>query len=115
ELDSVEVDLRGVLLLRGVKLGVSEYSEYLAETDLVLLHFPPWAFFSGSFMPDEIWVSRCQFFCPAVLSPTGQREAVADDIYSEIRISRDEITLERLLLRVGTLDAVIRGTMVRPQ
>ncbi len=115
ELSSVELDLRGVLLLRGVKLGLNEYSEYLVETDLVLLHFPPWALFSGSFMPDEVWVSHCQLFCPAVLSPTGQREAVADDIYSEIKISRDEITLERLLLRVGSLDAVIRGTMVRPQ
>jgi len=113
-IDSVEVDLRGLLLLRGVKLGVNEYSDYLAEADLVLLHFPPWAIVSG-FMPDEVWVSSSEFFCPAVLSPTGQREAVANDIFTEIKISRDEITLERLLLRVGTLDAVIRGTMVRPE
>ncbi|MDP0496194.1 MAG: AsmA-like C-terminal region-containing protein [Verrucomicrobiota bacterium JB024] len=111
DIGSMKLDLRGILLLREVKVGLSGYHEPVAEIDLILVDFPPWAVIDRGFLPNEIWISRCNLYCPTVLSPTGAREQIAEDIFTEVAIRHKRLDLDRLILRVGGLDIRADGSV----
>ncbi|MBC2596317.1 hypothetical protein H5P28_18780 [Ruficoccus amylovorans] len=111
EIASMKLDLRGILLLRKIEVRLPGYHEPIAEADLVLIEFPPWAVFERHFLPDEVWLSRCNLFCPTVLSPTGAREQVAQDIFTEVAIRNKRLDLDRLILRLRGLDIRADGSL----
>ncbi len=111
EIGTMKLDLRGILLLKEVTVSLPGYHEPIAEVDLILVDFPPWAVLDRRFLPNEIWVSRCHLFCPTVLSPTGVREPVAQDIFTEVSIRHRRLDLDRLILRLRGLGIRASGSL----
>lgn len=109
DIGKLELDLRGILLFRDVKLNMPGYAEPVAETDLILVDFPPWGVLMKDFGVNQLWISRCHLYCPAVLSPTGKREPVLTDIFTEVLFGDGGAEVSRLLLRFGNLDIMVKG------
>ncbi|QYY36803.1 AsmA-like C-terminal region-containing protein [Ruficoccus sp. ZRK36] len=107
----MKFDLRGILLLEDIKVSLPGYHEPVAEIDLIMVDFPPWALLDRKLLPNEVWLSRCNLYCPSVLSPTGTRERVAEDIFTEVAIRHQRLDLDRLILKVDGLDIRAEGSL----
>jgi hypothetical protein len=111
-------DPGGHLLLRDVRLSLGPVREPVVTAESVYLELDPWALLLRDVQIETVELSGAEFRVPALLSPSGQAEAVVSGVDATIKPAERARGLEisHLTARVGPLHVHARGHLpARPK
>ena len=111
------IDPSGSVLAEDVRLESRSYAEPLFTARALYVRLDPWALLAGHFDPREIRVAQANLFIPAMLSPTGQAEALVSDCNGTVEfIPRQRaIELAQFNCRSGSLVVTAHGGLRLPE
>lgn len=108
---SFDIDLRGYLALENLQIGLTDIDEPVVEVERLLVSFQPFFLLVGHFSPQELRVLDATAYCPAIHSPTGQREPVIEDFSLHAEQNGHLWDLHRLHFRAAGFDVAAAGPL----
>jgi hypothetical protein len=115
EIESIQFDSRGRILLNGIRLYSKSYSEPLVIIDQALIKLDLHALFFGKVRAVGIWISDGNLLSPSVVSPTGIPREVLSDLSGFIRLAGGGIKIENVRFNSGKVKAMITGSVQLPE
>ncbi|MDR0901414.1 MAG: hypothetical protein LBM92_01430, partial [Opitutaceae bacterium] len=113
--DSARIDLRGNILVRGVRVRANAFEDPLLAIDALQCRVDPVAFLLHRVAPETVRVSGASLRLPAMLSPSGAGEPVVHDIDLALSFHDRILSVEHLTARVENLTLSARGSLMLPQ
>ena len=108
------LDPSGHLLLENVRLGTPATSDALVTARSLHAKLTPWLLPAGRFEIEEVSVSGLDFHLPAMLSPSGDEEILANDIDFAVRPHGRLIGIEHFTGRLAGLSVQAHGAVRLP-
>ncbi|OAM89568.1 AsmA-like C-terminal region-containing protein [Termitidicoccus mucosus] len=113
--DSARIDLRGNVLVRGIRVRAAAFDDPLLTIDALQCRINPIAAILHRVAPESIRVSGASLHLPAMLSPTGAGDAIIHDIDAAIDLQGRVLSLDHLTARVENLTFSASGGLMLPQ
>ena len=111
--DTAHFDLRGNVLVENLQVYSDTFEEPLITCESIYLRIDPWALTAGSFEVDSIVGHQTNLYVPAMLSPSGQSEAVIRNLEFALAPANDGLAIQRLVAQAGQLTVTGRGNVAR--
>ena len=108
------LDPSGHMLLENVRLGTPATSDALVTARSLHAKLKPWLLVTGRLDIEEISASGLDFHLPAMLSPSGSDETLANDIDFTIRPHGRLMEIEHFTGRLGGLAVEADGAVQLP-
>ena len=117
EFAEVSLDPGGRLLLRDVDLSLAVVGTPIMRADAVYLEVNPWALWWREIEPRRIRFSGVDFLIPAILSPSGQSEAMIRGIDATLRPTetRGMLALDHFTAHIGAVPVSMHGVIQLPE
>jgi len=109
--DTAHFDLRGNVLIENLQIYSDSFEEPLLTSSSLFVHIDPWALTAGMLEADSVVGHQVNFNLPAMLSPSGQSEAVIRDLEFAIVPGSSGLIVQRLVGRAGKLTITGRGAI----
>jgi AsmA-like C-terminal region len=103
-------DPTGRILVENVSLSSPAFNEPLVTARTVYVQLDPRALLSGRFEPLELSASGVNFFVPAMLSSSGQSEALAKDVEVAVVPGEHLFEIQYFSALIGRLKLTAHGT-----
>lgn len=107
--DTAHFDLRGNVLVENLQIYSDSFDEPLVTSSSLFVHIDPWALTAGMLEADSVVGHQVDFNLPAMLSPSGQSEAVIRNLEFAIVPGNSGLIVQRLVGRAGKLTITGRG------
>ncbi len=107
-------DPSGRIVAEDIRLESSGFAEPLFTARGLYVRLDPWALLAGHFEPREVRVTDAGFFVPAILSPSGQAEALVSDCTLDLLPRHQIIELAQFTCRANNLVVTAHGTLRLP-
>lgn len=115
KIGSAVIDPSGRLLLGEVHVSSAKYGRSLLVIRRLEATLNPWAGLAGDFGAARLDLRDAELHLPAMLSPSGEAQAVLTDVDLGLSFNEREITVDRLSGRCGKLIFSARGTFIIPR
>ncbi len=109
------IDPFGHVLLENVSLGAVDQPDALATAHGVYVRLSPLPLLVGSVEVRELQVINARLLLPAMVSPTGRSEAVAEALDFTLLPDGRNFTLTRFIAQVGRFSVTAGGTVRLPR
>ncbi|GHC02345.1 hypothetical protein [Cerasicoccus arenae] len=114
EFDRLQLDLRGIIFAHSTQIFAEGNTDPLFESDLMLVKFSIIRLLVGEFTPSEISLADAALYCPAVISPSGQREPMVHNLYINARRQGQDWLLDTFILQMLGARVHINGNVFTP-
>ncbi|HTB79382.1 MAG TPA: AsmA-like C-terminal region-containing protein [Opitutaceae bacterium] len=107
-------DPSGRIVAEDIRLESSDFAEPLFTARGLYVRLDPWALLAGHFDPREVRVADAGFFVPAILSPSGQTEALVSGCTLDLLPHHQTIELAQFTCRANNLVITAHGALRLP-
>ncbi len=115
EIESIQFDSGGRILLNGIRLYSNFYDEPLAIIDQALVTIDLQALLFGKIRAAAIRISDGTLLSPSVVSPSGIPREVLSDLSGSVRLADGGVKIETLRFNAGKARAMITGSVQLPE
>ncbi|WP_309384084.1 hypothetical protein [Cerasicoccus frondis] len=112
--ESLDIDLRGIVFARGVKVYTTGNSDPVIEADRAQVNISLINALLGDLTPTQVSLSNGSFYAPAVISPSGQREQLIKRLYINMARTGQNWKLNTFIMDVLGARAQISGSFFTP-
>lgn len=114
EFDELEIDLRGMAFASNVRLYATGNSDPFFEANQLLIQVSLFRALMGDVVPTQAHLADATFYCPAVISPSGQREPIIERLYVNAERLGKEWNIETFVFQILDARVSINGEFFTP-
>ncbi|HVU32438.1 MAG TPA: AsmA-like C-terminal region-containing protein [Opitutaceae bacterium] len=107
-------DPTGRMLLREPQVFLAGFSDPVLSARAAYIGVNPWPLFVGRIEPSEIRIAGGTVSVPAILSPSGQAEAIVRDVDADVEPADSQLVIRHVTARFGALVVSVHGAAIVP-
>ena len=104
-------DPAGRILIDDVRVLLPAFGEPVITTRAAYVEIDPWALLAGRFEPSRVHLTDASLAVPAMLSTTGQAEAIVRNLDGTFRPGENELVIEHLTAAVAGFAVTVHGAV----